>query len=99
MGKVIKTTGSTIKIAADFGWLETTVNAFYRIFVGVGVNAGKNVTVAVIKLELGSVQTLASQNADGTWELNDPPPNKALELLKCQRYQYVWGDDAPSTAL
>lgn len=32
-----------------------------------------------IKLELGSVSTLA----------NDPPPNKQQELAKCQRYQLV----------
>lgn len=37
------------------------------------------------KLELGAQQTLAHKEGD-TWMLNDPPPNKALELLKCQRY-------------
>lgn len=37
------------------------------------------------KLELGSVQTLAHKEGDA-WVLNDPPPDKALELLKCQRY-------------
>ena len=40
----------------------------------------------VAKLELGPQQTLAHQDADGNWVLNDPPPNKALELAKCQRY-------------
>lgn len=44
------------------------------------------ITVMAVKLELGSQQTLAHQNADGSWVLNDPPPNKALELEKCQRY-------------
>lgn len=39
-----------------------------------------------VKLELGPVQTLAHKDASGTWVLNDPPPNKALELAKCQRY-------------
>lgn len=44
-----------------------------------------NVLIKAAKLELGSVQTLA--HLDGsTWVLNDPPPNKALELAKCQRY-------------
>lgn len=38
-----------------------------------------------VKLELGPVQTLARWE-DGAWVLNDPAPNKALELLKCQRY-------------
>lgn len=44
-------------------------------------------TVSAAKVELGPVQTLAHQDADGNWVLNDPPPNKALELVKCQRYQ------------
>jgi len=44
-------------------------------------------TIIAAKLELGSHQTLAHQDADGNWVLNDPPPNKALELAKCQRYQ------------
>lgn len=39
-----------------------------------------------VKLELGPVQTLAHKEGD-TWVLNDPPPNKALELAKCQQYQ------------
>ena len=43
-------------------------------------------TLLAAKLELGPVQTLAHQDASGNWVLNDPPPNKALELLKCQRY-------------
>lgn len=38
------------------------------------------------KLELGPVQTLAHKDENGNWILNDPPPNKALELAKCQRY-------------
>ncbi len=45
------------------------------------------------KLEYGTQQTLAHQDADGNWVLNDPPPDKVLELLKCQRYYRVldWG--------
>lgn len=42
--------------------------------------------VKAVKMELGSQQTLARQDADGNWALNDPPPDKTLELLKCQRY-------------
>ena len=44
-------------------------------------------TIIAAKLELGPVQTLAHKDASGNWVLNDPPPNKALELAKCQRYQ------------
>ena len=42
------------------------------------------------KLELGTHQTLAHQDAAGNWVLNDPPPDKALELLKGQRYYQVF---------
>ncbi len=44
-------------------------------------------TLYAMKLELGPVQTLAHQDAGGNWVLNDPPPNRALELAKCQRHQ------------
>ncbi len=43
------------------------------------------------KLELGPVQTLAHKDENGNWILNDPPPNKALELTKCQRYFVSFG--------
>lgn len=55
-----------------------------------------SINVIAVKLELGSQQTLAHQDADGNWVLNDPPPNKQQELAKCQRYQVVY---APSAAL
>lgn len=41
------------------------------------------------KIEPGPVQTLAHKDAVGSWILNDPPPDPALELAKCQRYQFV----------
>ncbi len=49
---------------------------------------GGSLDIKAIKLELGDRQTLAHQDADGNWILNDPPPNIALELAKCQRYQF-----------
>lgn len=47
-----------------------------------------SVKLIAAKLELGPVQTLAHKEGD-TWVLNDPPPNKALELAKCQYFQYT----------
>lgn len=44
--------------------------------------------VYAVKLELGPVQTLAHREGD-TWVLNDPPPDPALELAKCQYFQYT----------
>lgn len=54
-----------------------------------------NTLIKAAKLELGSVQTLA--HLDGSaWALNDPPPNKALELAKCQRYFKMFKNDNSS---
>lgn len=55
---------------------------------------GSDKVVVAAKLEPGSRQTLARQDASGNWVLNDPPPNKALELAKCMRYQQVLNADA-----
>ena len=48
-------------------------------------------TLLAAKLELGLVQTLTHRDASGNWVLNDPSPDPALELLKCQRYQQCAG--------
>ena len=55
-----------------------------------GRNSAGSVKILAVKLELGDQQTLAHQDASGSWVLNDPPPNKAQELLKCMRYQLVF---------
>ena len=49
-------------------------------------NTPASITLIAAKLELGPVQTLAHKEGD-TWVLNDPPPDHALELAKCQMYQ------------
>ena len=53
--------------------------------VALQTNAGGSIVFEAAKLEPGLTQTLAHQDADGNWALNDPPPNRALELAKCQR--------------
>ena len=58
----------------------------FRILSKTGAAVGSFVNLIAVKLELGSVSTLAHQDADGNWMLNDPPPNYAEELAKCQRY-------------
>lgn len=52
------------------------------------VAEGDYIDVVAAKLELGSEQTLAYQDAAGNWILNDPYPNKQQELAKCQRYYW-----------
>jgi hypothetical protein len=46
-----------------------------------------DMTVKAVKLELGSVQTLAHQDANGAWVLNEIP-DYGEQLRRCQRYYY-----------
>lgn len=74
-----------------FDSLNTNTNYFcigaLRVYASgnfIGIYAPNAVSgIKAAKLELGSVQTLAHQDENGKWVLNDPPPDKALELLKC----------------
>lgn len=52
-----------------------------------GNGSGAQILVHAAKLELGSQQTLAHQDAGGDWVLNEIP-DYSVELLKCQRYFY-----------
>ena len=56
-----------------------------KICLSLFLDASKTIKIYAAKLELGTHQTLAHKEGD-TCVLNDPPPNKALELLKCRRY-------------
>ena len=69
--------------------LSTTglVKAEYNDAEKVFSITGAGETIIAAKLELGDQQTLAHQDTDGKWVLNDPPPNFQQELAKCQRYQ------------
>ena len=51
------------------------------------------VSVVAAKLELGTQQTLAHQDADGNWVLNEIP-DYGEQLLRCQRYQVVYTANA-----
>ena len=53
-------------------------------------NTGTSYEIRACKLESGPFQTLAHMEGN-TWVPNDPPPNYALELLKCQRHQFTSG--------
>ncbi len=60
--------------------------------IAVGIQkkaASSTLKIYAAKLELGSVSTLAHQE-NGVWVLNDPPPNCAEELAKCQRYYQLY---------
>lgn len=45
--------------------------------------SGDMIDLYGIKVEIGSTQTVAHQDENGSWVLNDLPPNRALEALKC----------------
>lgn len=63
-----------------------TGNAATNYFrVAVPVNGTLSDTILAIKLELGSQQTLAHQDAGGNWVLNEIP-DYGEQLRRCQRY-------------
>lgn len=59
--------------------------------VGLYLDPGSSCLLKAINLDLGPYQTLGHKEANGNWVPNDPTPDKTLELLKCQRYQFVIG--------
>lgn len=80
--------GTPLNLAA--GCNAITVSAAKTISrVLFQVNSGSSVTVNSAKLELGSQQTLAHQDADGNWVLNEIP-DYGEQLARCQRYQIPW---------
>lgn len=85
--------GSFDLIGFDLGSTNFVCNLYrgaslpaFRIISKGSAVVGSFVNLIAAKMELGSVSTLAHQDADGNWVLNDPPPNYAEELAKCQRY-------------
>lgn len=70
----------------NIGVLSTTkIYHEGETFAIMATSENATIDIYAVKLELGPVQTLAHKEGD-KWVLNDPPPNKALELAKCQRY-------------
>lgn len=78
------TYGNAVKLAVGLNVL--TVKATKTISrVLFQVNRDSSVTVKSAKLELGSQQTFAHQDADGNWVLNEIP-DYGEQLRRCQRY-------------
>ena len=73
----------TLTVTIADGWSGPSVSLHQSAVQDTSVD----IEIVAMKLELGNYQTLAHQDVSGEWVLNDPPPNKALELAKCQRYQ------------
>ena len=78
-------TDGKIHLASVSGLIRTVSEASSFEPFGLEVPPGATVKLMAAKLELGPRQTLAHKEGEA-WVLNDPTPDKALELLKCQRY-------------
>lgn len=59
-----------------------------RVFAQIGNKSGADAPLTAVKLELGSEQTLAHQDADGAWVLNEIP-DYAEQERRCMRFLYV----------
>lgn len=71
----------------DNWWIDLIVlpsGDFYIRFVSI-TKAETTLGIQAAKLELGSQQTLAHQDADGNWVLNEVP-DYGEQLARCQRY-------------
>ena len=83
------TYGSIVNIPiGSSGWFMSMMyysvqdNHIFR-FTNDSSEESKN--IVAVKLELGSQQTLAHQDADGNWQLNEIP-DYGEQLARCQRY-------------
>jgi hypothetical protein len=52
------------------------------LFVTIESITGSSMLITAAKLQLGSVQTLAYQNAQGNWDLREVP-NRTLDYIRC----------------
>lgn len=79
---VTSNTGFTTSGDVNVGLYKT---ADGRVFVQIGNKTGADASLVAIKLELGSTQTLAHQDSNNNWVLNEIPDYAAQEL-RCMRY-------------
>lgn len=77
--------GSSSQIGLNTTTITLPNNLTNLRFLFGGSVAG-SVIIQAVKMELGDHQTLAHQDANGNLVPNAPPPDFALELLRCQRY-------------
>ena len=89
------TFGSSIKLEQGLNTLAIkTDKTITRVLIQ--ANNSSSVTIKAAKLELGSQQTLAHQDENGNWVLNEVP-DYGEQLAKCQRYQVRVGYAEGST--
>lgn len=73
---------------------STMPNKYLTLIVCAGnpSTSGARFKVVAAKLELGPTQTLAHQDADGNWVLNEVP-EYGEQLRRCLRHDYIIGND------
>ena len=91
--KVLKKTGNTYASVSSGGSLGvsgagagmqvTSANSGDTLFIYTPINT--SISLKAVKLELGSTQTLAHQDGDRNWVLNEIP-DYGEQLRRCQRY-------------
>lgn len=83
----ISKTGEQV-LTATFKAKTDNVNICAEVIAYNSANDYIDVDLYAVKLELGSTQTLAHQDADGNWVLNEIP-NYGEQLVRCQRYYQI----------
>ena len=90
-----------VMVSTSFRVADDAPDKLTFIFYPDKTDAGdQTVDILAAKLELGSQQTLAHQDADGNWVLNEIP-DYGEQLARCQRYfqLYSTADNRPSKAV
>lgn len=82
---------STYQLATITGTVPENATIDYKQVVVQALDANCIIDLQAMKLELGDTQTLAHQNENGDWILNEIP-NFQQELAKCQRYFIGFND-------
>lgn len=91
--KGVVNSGATITQLTPFGSIGVMHGA--RMYALIKISDGKSITLPtqdgdVVKLEVGSTQTLAYQDSDDPLHpLPQPNSDYAAQLAKCQRYQFA----------
>ena len=68
----------------------TTTKQNYRFSIYSSDSNAKTISIKAVKLELGTHQTLAHQDENGVWQLNEIP-NYGDRLAGCQWYHFEFG--------
>ena len=90
---------SSMKLGKEEGGIRLCggkVSVFSTSDAGTLLWTNESVTIAAVKLELGDTQTLAHQDENGDWVLNEIP-NYTEQLLRCSSGEQIDGADSGTT--